>query len=113
MSERGEEFRSGDLLERRFTSTRGAIGVLAEVEIDGGTLHLRDLIVYPIGTERLDLGVRELRAAARELLAEVHAAGFVHLRISAIRYSGASAGRAVDLMLDLASQGSHDDTRRG
>ena len=94
--------RSGRLFEAGFAIEGVRIELLAEVEISGTTLHLRDLAVYPVGTRRASVGlVPLLRVVRIELLAGARAAGFEQLRISGARLSGTDPGRIVELTIDL------------
>jgi hypothetical protein len=97
--------RSGDLFEWAVVVTGVRVELLAEVAIDTGTLHLRDVAVYAVGSERATVGIRPLVVAARrELLPRLRAAGFTRLRITGVRLTGARPGRIVDLTIDLEKQ---------
>lgn len=92
----------GGLFEQRFEVEGSVIELLAEVEIAGGTLHLRDIAIFPVGAERARIGPAALlRVLRRELLPEVRSYGFRTLRITGTRLSGAGPGRKVDLTIDL------------
>jgi hypothetical protein len=57
--------------------------VLAEVEIEGSTLHLRDIASFPAGTERAEVGAAALFHALRsELLPGLRSYTFGRLRIT-------------------------------
>jgi hypothetical protein len=77
------------------------VELLAEVALDGTALHLEDVAVYPRGATRLALGAGEVIALARRLGQEARALGFAELRITGVRYSGASPGKEVDIRIDL------------
>jgi hypothetical protein len=99
------DLRSGDLFEWAVLAAGVRVELLAEVEIDGGTLHLRDVAVYAVGSERATVGIRPLVVAARrELFPRLRAAGFTRLRITGVRLTGARPGRIVDVTIDLEKQ---------
>jgi hypothetical protein len=78
------------------------IELLAEVELDGTTLHLRDVAIFPSGTEQASLGAAVLlRALRQELIPQIRAAGFEGLRITGTRLSGARPGRTLDITINL------------
>jgi hypothetical protein len=81
------------------------VELLGEVEISGTTLHLRDIALYPVGTDRATIGlVALIRAARTDLIDAARAAGFEQLRISGTRLSGKTPGRIVDLTIDLTRE---------
>lgn len=93
---------SGELFERWYDVEGVMIGLLAEVEISGEEIHLRDIAVYPIGSEPAMVGAAALlRAFRTELIPELRAAGFVRLRITGRRLSGPRPRRTVDITVDL------------
>lgn len=96
---------AGELFEWRVVVAGVGIELLAEVEVSGATLHLRDVAVFPVGVDHAHVGLRPLMRAARsELFPVLRAAGFSRLRVTATRLSGASPGRIVDLTINLERQ---------
>ena len=75
--------------------------MLAQVDIEGKTLHLRDIAIYPKGTQRIDIGARDVLALRQQLADEAKQMGFEKLHITGLRYSGANPGKEVDLWIDL------------
>ena len=66
------------------------IEVLAEVEILGDVIHLRDIAIFPAGTEQASLGAAVLmRALRQELIPQIRAEGFRRLRITPALGGGA------------------------
>jgi hypothetical protein len=94
-------FRSGDIILKEFQTSKGMLDVAAEVQVVGQTLHLKDIAVFPRGTEVLSLGTREVAALRNQLAQEARSFGFDQLRITGSRISGANPGKAVDTMIDL------------
>lgn len=93
---------TGELLERRFEVEGSVIELLTEVDVQGETLHLRDIAIFPTGTERETVGAAAvLRVLRRELLPEMRAFGVRTLRITGTRLSGARPGRTVDLTIEF------------
>ncbi len=79
-------FKPGELFETSFETSAGRLDFLAEVEVTGSRLHLRDVAVYPRGVDRLEgLGIGELKSLADDLAEQARAAGFTELRITGTR----------------------------
>jgi hypothetical protein len=94
--------RSGELFERSFDVAGAVIELLAEVVVEGSTLHLRDIAIFPAGTEHASVGARALLQVLRsQLVPELRGYGFDRLHITGTRLSGAHPGRNVDLTIDL------------
>jgi hypothetical protein len=92
----------GSLFERRFEVEGSVIELLAEVEIEAGTLHLRDIAIFPAGAERAEVGAAALfRVLRNELLPELRSYSFTRLRITGTRLSGTTPGRRVEITIDL------------
>ena|SRR5688572_16287426 len=96
-------FLDGQLFETTFETSRGHVGLLAEVAIEGKTLHLRDVVIEPIAARKLIIETREILAARRQLMEMVRAAGFETLRITGQRLTGANVGKQVDLTVELSN----------
>lgn len=95
----------GELFEWVFPTPEGGIGILAEVAIEGGTLILRGVAVYPAtGAIRISVGTGMLVAAKNALAAEVAGMGFTGLRIVGRRISGAAPEKEIDLTIDLETK---------
>ena len=94
-------FQSGDVIYRQFQTPSGPIEMLAEVDIAGTTLHLKDIAIYPKGAGQARLGARQVMALRDQLAGEAAKLGFESLRISGLRYSGARPGKYVDIVIDL------------
>jgi hypothetical protein len=94
-------FVEGELYERTIETPAGRIDVLAEIFLHGHQLELRDIAVYPSGTERLAVPPSELLTWARLALGEIAEQGFEELRVTGTRLSGARPGRRVDLVIRL------------
>lgn len=92
----------GDLFERSYEVDGQTVEFLAEVAIDGPTLHLRDVAIFPAGADRASPGAAALlRVLRSELLAELRSFGFTAVRVTGTRLSGAAAGRSVDIVIQL------------
>jgi hypothetical protein len=83
--------------QRFFDLPTGRVGLMADIHAEGDLIELRDLILYPIGVETLELGVRQLLFIRRQIESDVRSMGYARLRITADRITGASPGRAVYL----------------
>ena len=96
--------KSGDLFERTFATSKGNVGFLPEVEVEGTTLHLKDVVVFEESGKVLTGLKREVLAARAQLIDEAMGMGFTGLRITGTRVatsSSAAPGHAVDLFIDL------------
>jgi len=86
------------LFEYQFEVGSDAIGFLAEIEIVGDTLHLKDIAIYPKGIiARISVGVGPLFKWLRILEEMARSAGFRSMRITARRLSGANPGADVHI----------------
>ena len=95
-------FAAGQIFEWTFETGAGAIGFLAEVEIVGTTLILRDVAVYPTGIAgSLQVGAGEVLEALGRLESLALSQGFGVLQITATRLTGAHPGRAVRIRRSL------------
>jgi hypothetical protein len=95
-------FTTGELFERTIHTSKGPVGMLAEVVITGKVLHLQDVVIYAQG--QLSGLLRELLQAKTQLVNEAKAAGFDTLRITARRVPGSSSaypGKTIDVTIDL------------
>ena len=91
-----------ELFELDVDTPAGVVDVAAEIEIlDDGTLVVDNLLVYPRGTARLDLGLREVWAIRTRLLDEARRMGATRVRISFLRTTGANPGRTMTVEVDL------------
>jgi hypothetical protein len=102
VSQSRQPLRSGDLFYRAFQTSQGFVELLAEVDVDGATLHLKDIAVYPQGAMAVTVGVGEVIVCVRQLRDEARAQGFAELRLTGVRYSGARPGKSVDIRINLA-----------
>jgi hypothetical protein len=95
-------FTAGELFERTIHTSKGPVGMLAEVVITGKVLHLQDVVIYAQG--QLSGLLRELLQAKTQLINEAKAAGFDTLHITARRVpssSSAHPGKTIDVTIDL------------
>jgi hypothetical protein len=74
---------------------------MADIYTSGDALELRDLIIYPVGSEMLSIGPHEIRSIRRQIEDEIRALGYGELRMTADRLGGASPGRHVILRRKL------------
>ena len=99
-------FKAGGLFERTIHTSKGPIGILAEVMITDKVLHLQDVVIY--GQGQLSGLLRELLQAKTQLIHEAKAAGFDTLHITGRRVSGSSSahpGKVIDVTVDLTKYG--------
>ena len=95
-------FKAGELFERTIHTSKGPVGILAEVAVTGKVLHLQDVVIY--GQGQLSGLLRELLQAKMQLINEAKAAGFDTLRMTGRRVPGSSSahpGKAIDVTIDL------------
>lgn len=85
----------------------GPVDVMYDLQVEGDTLHLKDLIVYPRTAEPMSGVLRELLAARSQIAAYAREAGFVKLRITGHRTlssSSANPGKSIDVTIHLTSK---------
>lgn len=63
-----DRLRTGELFEWHAVVAGVRIELLAELEIDGNTIRLRDVAIYPVGVEHAEVGAGALMRAARAAL---------------------------------------------
>ena len=96
---------AGELFERRYEVRGVPVELLAEIEIDGATIHLKDIAVFPSGAGQARVGAAAvLRVLRAELLAELAALGYSSVRITGTRLSGSSPGRSLDLTISIPEE---------
>ena len=96
--------RDGELFERTLDTSVGSIDVLAEVVIDGSTIQLRDIAIYPRGSVRLTAPTSELLRQIRSSLQDLADVGFDRVRITGTRLSGSAPGRTLDITIHLRKE---------
>lgn len=102
MNPRSDRFQSGTLFEWAVELGEVRIEVLAEIVVLEEVLHLRDIAIFPTGTERASVGAAALmKVLRRELIPQIRSEGFRRLRITGTRLSGARPGRTLDITIDL------------
>jgi hypothetical protein len=95
----------GELFERRYDVAGAVVELLAEVEVAGPVIHLKDVAVFPTGASSASVGAAAvLRVLRRELLSELAALGYTTVRITGTRLSGASRGRSLDLTISIPEE---------
>ncbi len=100
----------GDEYNEVFQTSKGPVELDARLLIegpDGKTVHLSDVMAFPVGAERRNLGATEvLRILRQQIGPKFKAQGFQRMRITGDRISGAKAlsgkaDRGVDFTVDL------------
>jgi hypothetical protein len=96
-----KQFVHGEDFEAEFATPLGDVSLLAETEITGTKLHLKDVAIYPSNAGSLNVGVRDV-IRVRDVLANLaRRQGFTELRITGTRYSGANPMKDVDITINL------------
>jgi hypothetical protein len=81
-------------------TSRGPVDVLFDLVIEGDTLHLKDLSIYPRQDEPLQGLLPEMLAVRAEVERYARDAGFAKVRISGHRTeksSSANPGKVIDI----------------
>jgi hypothetical protein len=52
----------GAIVYRKFTLPSGTVEAMADAVIEGTTLHLKDVAVYPLGAQKLELGAGVMKS---------------------------------------------------
>jgi len=85
---------------------RGPIDVLYDLQIDGKTLHLKDIAVYPRQAQPQTGVLRELLSARAQIAKYAKEAGYDKLRITGyrtLRSTSARPGKLIDVTIDLST----------
>jgi RHS repeat-associated protein len=93
---------SGEVL-REFSTSKGAVGILASASSEGTVLTLKDAAVYPMASGALtnQVGPKQMLEALKQLGSEAKAAGYTQLIVEGTRVSGANPGKTARVVLDL------------
>jgi hypothetical protein len=67
MNDRLDRAYPGKIFEKTFENEQGRVGVLGELHVDGLTVSIKDLAVYPIGETNAKVGGRAIRDAINEI----------------------------------------------
>jgi RHS repeat-associated protein len=94
--------RSGEIIFKEFATSKGPLEIAAEAGVQGKTLLLKDIAVYPRGAEKLALGTKEVLQLAGQLAREAQKLGFEKLVITGVRTTGANPGKLVKITIDIA-----------
>ena len=95
-----------DLFEYTFDTVKGKVGFLAEVERSGDVLHLKDIVVYGAGGQKIGKGevLKDVLRQRAYLSNKAKEMGFKRLRITGNRVessSSANPGKVIDIEIDL------------
>jgi hypothetical protein len=85
-------------------TARGPVDVVYDLQPEGETLHLKDLMVYPQSAVPLSGVLRELLAARSQIAAYAKEAGFAKLRITGhrtLQSTSANPGKRIDVTIQL------------
>jgi len=94
-------FTNGLLFEKVFETSQGKVGFLAETLVNGKILHLKDIVIEPVKTGFLKVGIKEVSALKDQLIAESRVAGFDTLILTGERLTGANPGKIVEIIIDI------------
>jgi hypothetical protein len=100
--------RDGAVYRHPIDTPAGRLRTFSTVKVDGSTVILNDVSIYPGApgsTERVEVGLRELVRLRDEVAANAALAGYERLRIKAVRTDRIGAGGShpqVDVVVDLA-----------
>ncbi|MFC4858674.1 polymorphic toxin-type HINT domain-containing protein [Actinophytocola glycyrrhizae] len=88
-----EPFTPGEIYYHQIETDAGPLEMMAQVDVDGSVLVLKDIAVYGTGgMDRDSLGVRGaaamLRAVREDLFPQAQSQGYTHLRITGVRRTG-------------------------
>jgi hypothetical protein len=85
-------------------TSKGTIDILYDLQTEGRTLHLKDMVIYPRKALPLRGLIRELLAARSQIAKYAKELGFDKLRITGhrtLQSSSANPGKKVDVTIDL------------
>ena len=87
-------------------TSQGPIDVLYDLQIEGKTLHLKDIVIYPRQAQPLKGVLRELLAARAQIARYAQEAGYDKLKITGFRTlqsTSAKPGKVIDVTIDLVT----------
>jgi hypothetical protein len=88
-------FVDGELSRYSFWTSKGLLDTMAETEVSGSTVILKDPAVYSGDGMRIHVGVRVMLEIVRQIEALAKLQGFTRLQLTGQRLSGATPGRSV------------------
>lgn len=98
-------FNKGDLYEDKINVNDIEVEGMAEIDIDGDTLILKDIAIYANGGDvKGQIGVKNIMAWVKEVMQKAKEEGFSKLRIKGKRVqnsSSANPGHFIDMIFDL------------
>jgi RHS repeat-associated protein len=95
-------YKTGDIIEEIVQTPQGPVKIVGEAVVEGTQLTIKNISVFSAETgERLNVGVGNMLKAVRPLFDGLKEAGYSTVRIVGDRLSGATPGRAVDIMKTL------------
>ena len=102
----GTLFKNGELFETSFKSSSGLkIGALAETEIQGSTLTLKNITIYAEGTEIANtVGARSFIQLKNQVVQMAQQQGFTKIILQGERVMGstsANPGKVINQVIDL------------
>ncbi|KPA13932.1 hypothetical protein MHK_005848 [Candidatus Magnetomorum sp. HK-1] len=106
-----EAIQSGDIVDFALETSKGIVDIAAELEIDGKTLHLKDLIIYPRGKTILTGLTREFLSLRTQLINTAKILGFSTLKITGKRVeksTSANPGKEIDITICFRGGGNDD-----
>jgi hypothetical protein len=97
-----------DVFIKEFPTSQEPLTFRGEIGIEGNTLHLKDIGIFPSESRRINVTQTELRKIFSDLKQQAKTEGFEKLRITGRRSSGASfdstninSGKRIDVTWDL------------
>jgi hypothetical protein len=93
--------RNGQRVQQFVETTAGQLEVSYKVAVDGARLTLSNFSVFPVTTDRLNVGAAQMLNLTRQLIEAAKAQGFEQLRITGYRVSGADPGHMFDVVKNL------------
>jgi hypothetical protein len=85
-------------------TSQGRVSILCDLEVDGDTLHLKDIMMYGEREQPLRGLLREMLRTRSLILEYAREAGFAKLRVTGHRTtqsSSANPGKVIDLTVKL------------
>lgn len=93
----------GEWWEHQFNTPRGRVDVAGTPSIEGDRVTFRDILVYPNGGERFELGHRDMANIRSQVADYARESGFREMGYEYYRSSGANPGRTVSSVMDLTT----------
>jgi hypothetical protein len=104
LNKKVSEIKIGDLFELKIETRKGPVDILAEIVIEGDTLHLKDIVVYAEAKKPLSGLEKEILKTRTRLIETARKLGFKKLKMTGTRHpksTSAKPGKKININVKL------------